>query len=248
MAHRVQELGGEFVRVATFHSACARFLRKDGPLLGYPADFSIYDTQDRDPLIGELLEGRRHRAAQVKPHQIGQWISKLKNAALKPGDMGSGDDISRIVERLWTPCHERMKRSARWTSTTCSACSCRSCASTRGRRALPGAYPWLLVDEFQDTNRVQYDLLKRCCVRRRATSASSAIPTSRSTVSAAPRCATSLEVRPRLPDDDDRAARTELPQHGEHPARGRSGDRAQHHAQAEAYAHRRRTLARRSCG
>jgi DNA helicase-2/ATP-dependent DNA helicase PcrA len=35
MAHRVQQLGGEYVRVATFHSACARFLRQDGHQLGF---------------------------------------------------------------------------------------------------------------------------------------------------------------------------------------------------------------------
>ena len=58
MAHRVQQLGGEFVRVATFHSACARFLRRDGHLLGYPADYSIYDVQDRDTVIKELMEDR----------------------------------------------------------------------------------------------------------------------------------------------------------------------------------------------
>ena len=56
MGRRVEELGGGYVRVATFHSACARFLRQDGHLLGYPPDFSIYDTQDRDTLLRELLE------------------------------------------------------------------------------------------------------------------------------------------------------------------------------------------------
>ena len=41
MARRVEELGGDYVRVATFHSACARFLRTDGHLLGFASDFSI---------------------------------------------------------------------------------------------------------------------------------------------------------------------------------------------------------------
>ena len=55
MAKRVEELGGGYVRVATFHSACARFLRSDGYLLGFKPDFSIYDTSDRDSLIKELM-------------------------------------------------------------------------------------------------------------------------------------------------------------------------------------------------
>ena len=72
MAHRVQQLGGEFVRVATFHSACARFLRHEGHLLGYPADYSIYDVQDRDSLIKELLEDVGIAASAVKPAMVGQ--------------------------------------------------------------------------------------------------------------------------------------------------------------------------------
>ncbi len=55
MAHRVQDLGGHRVQVATFHSACARFLRQDAEHLGYPRDFSIYDTYDRDVCIKQLL-------------------------------------------------------------------------------------------------------------------------------------------------------------------------------------------------
>ncbi len=164
MARRVEELGGGFVRVATFHSACARFLRRDGRLLGYPPDFSIYDTQDRDTLIKELLADLGIGTAQAKPSQIGQWISKLKNAAMTPGDMGGGDDISRIVERVWTPYHERMQQVGAMDFDDLLG------VFLRILREFPDVaehyaarYPWVLVDEFQDTNRVQYDLLKLLC-------------------------------------------------------------------------------------
>ena len=164
MARRVEELGGGYVRVATFHSACARFLRQDGQLLGYPADFSIYDTQDRDALIKELLEDLGLSSAQVKPSAVGQWISKLKNAALKPADMGGRDDISRVVERVWTPYHERMRKVGAMDFDDLLLLFLQLLkehpeAADRYR----ARYPWVLVDEFQDTNRVQYDLLKLLC-------------------------------------------------------------------------------------
>jgi DNA helicase-2/ATP-dependent DNA helicase PcrA len=164
MAHRVQELGGEFVRVATFHSACARFLRRDGHLLGYPPDFSIYDTQDRDTLIKELMEELGIGTAQVKPAQLGQWISKLKNAAMQPGDMGGGDDISRFVERLWTPYHERMKKVGALDFDDLLGVFLQILREYPAvAERYQARYPWVLVDEFQDTNRVQYDLCKRLC-------------------------------------------------------------------------------------
>jgi DNA helicase-2/ATP-dependent DNA helicase PcrA len=165
MQHRVQQLGGEFVRVATFHSACARFLRHEGHLLGYPADYSIYDIQDRDALIKELLVDHGFAAAQIKPAAIGQWISKLKNAALKPADAMLGEhDVGRVVERLWTPYHERLHQQGAMDFDDLLG------NFLRVLREFPAVaeryqarFPWLLVDEFQDTNRIQYDLLKLLC-------------------------------------------------------------------------------------
>lgn len=164
MAHRVAELGGGYVRVATFHSACARFLRQDGHHLGYPADFSIYDVQDRDTLIKELMEDLGIGSAQAKPSLLGNWISKLKNAALKPADMGGGSDIARLVERIWTPYHERMRKVGAMDFDDLLGVFLQILreqpeVAERYRER----FPWVLVDEFQDTNRVQYDLLKLLC-------------------------------------------------------------------------------------
>ena len=164
MAHRVAELGGETVRVATFHSACARFLRRDGHRLGFSPDFTIYDTQDRDALIKEVMEDLGIGSAQAKPSLIGQRISTLKNAALTPHELGGNDDVSRLVARVWTPYHERMRKSSAMDFDDLMG------LFLQILREFPevaedyrARFPWVLVDEFQDTNRVQYDLLKLLC-------------------------------------------------------------------------------------
>ncbi|HZN37391.1 MAG TPA: UvrD-helicase domain-containing protein [Planctomycetota bacterium] len=163
MARRVEELGGGYVRVATFHSACARFLRQDGHLLGYAPGFSIYDVQDRDSLIKELMEEIGISSTQAKPSLIGQWISRLKNAASRPDDLGLSD-IARIVARVWTPYHERMRKVG---AMDFDDLLVNFLQILREHPAVAERYqvrfPWLLVDEFQDTNRVQYDLLKHLC-------------------------------------------------------------------------------------
>ncbi len=164
MARRVEELGGGYVRVATFHSACARFLRADGRLLGFPPDFSIYDTQDRDTLIRELMDDLGLSSAKVKPSLLGQWISKLKNAAMQPGDLGGGDDISRLVERIWTPYHERMRKVGAMDFDDLLGNFLQILREHPDvAERYQQRFPWVLVDEFQDTNRVQYDLLKLLC-------------------------------------------------------------------------------------
>ncbi|MFK7739240.1 MAG: ATP-dependent helicase [Planctomycetota bacterium] len=165
MANRVEQLGGDYVRIATFHSACARFLRHEGHLLGYAPDYSIYDTQDRNSLIKELMMELRISLKEAKPSLIGNWISKLKNAAMSPDDgMMDGSDVLRLVERLWVPYHERMKQAS---AMDFDDLLINFLQILQEHPAVAERYqerfPYVLVDEFQDTNRVQYDLLKRLC-------------------------------------------------------------------------------------
>ncbi len=165
MAHRVQDLGGAFVRIATFHSACARFLRQDGELLGYPRDFSIYDTYDRDALIKTLIGDLGLERYKVKPSAVGRLISSMKNAGMTPQDMILGsNEVARVVERLYQPYEDRMRKLGAMDFDDLLL------NFLRLLREHPAAaeqyrerFPWVLVDEFQDTNRVQYDLLRQLC-------------------------------------------------------------------------------------
>ncbi|MBK8100941.1 MAG: UvrD-helicase domain-containing protein [Planctomycetes bacterium] len=163
MAHRVQQLGGPWVRVATFHSACARFLRHEAPRLGFPQDFTIYDVYDRDSLIKSLLDEHNLLDKGVKPAQVGQQISRLKNCAATPGDLATGfSELARVVERLWTPYAERLQKLGAMDFDDLLLHFLRL---LREHPAVAEQYrerfPWVLVDEFQDTNRVQYDLLRQ---------------------------------------------------------------------------------------
>ena len=111
MARRVEELGGDRVHVSTFHSACARFLRRDGELLGYPKDFSIYDTHDRDAVVKLLMQEHRLDKDGVKPSQVGRRISHLKNLGVKRDELVVGfSPVDRIVERLWGPYQEMLMK------------------------------------------------------------------------------------------------------------------------------------------
>ncbi len=163
MAHRVHDLGGPFVRIATFHSACARFLRADAELLGYTSNFTIYDTYDRDAAIKSLLEDLALDGKGIKPSAVGSMISRMKNTGMSPGDMVTGSsDLGRVVEKVFAPYQERMRRLGAMDFDDLLLNFLRL---LREHPAVAEAYrerfPWVLVDEFQDTNRVQYDLLRQ---------------------------------------------------------------------------------------
>jgi DNA helicase-2/ATP-dependent DNA helicase PcrA len=163
MAKRVEQLGGERVHVSTFHSACARFLRQDGERLGYPRDFSIYDTYDRDAVVKLLMQEHKLDKDSVKPSQVGRRISHLKNLGVKRDELVVGfSPIDRIVERIWDPYRQLlMKLGALDFDDLIQRFYDLLVEFPDVAERYQERYRWILVDEFQDTNRVQYDLLKR---------------------------------------------------------------------------------------
>ncbi len=162
MAYRVEAQGGFRVHVSTFHSACARFLRQDGHLLGYPRDFSIYDTYDRNACIKSLMKSLDLDEGTARPADVGRRISRLKNVGMRPDDMISGmSSLDAIVGKLYRPYEERMLALG---AMDFDDLLLRFVDLLQEHEAIAQIYQqryrWILVDEFQDTNLVQYKLLR----------------------------------------------------------------------------------------
>ena len=85
MKHRIADLvGGEAKNLwmGTFHSVFARLLRSDGPKLGYPSNFTIYDTQDSQRLIASIIKEMGLDKDIYKYKQIQNRISSFKNSLI----------------------------------------------------------------------------------------------------------------------------------------------------------------------
>ena len=171
MAHRVQDLGGHQVQVATFHSACARFLRQDAEHLGYPRNFSIYDTYDRDVCIKQLLIAHNVKiGGPVTASKVGNRISHLKNFGMTPANMVTGHgEVDAAVKRIYGPYVDRMRELGamdfddlllRFTDLLVEHPAIAQIYQDR--------FKYLLVDEFQDTNLVQYRLIKILAEKHRS--------------------------------------------------------------------------------
>jgi DNA helicase-2/ATP-dependent DNA helicase PcrA len=163
MARRVEELGGSRVRISTFHSACARFLRKDGQLLGYPPDYSIYDTQDRDTCLKAVMQDHGVDDTKVRPRWVGALISRLKNGRIGPEEFRPGKGLlEEVVARIYRPYEERMRRLG---AMDFDDLMLRFLDLLDEHPDVAERYQkkfgWILVDEFQDTNRVQYEMVRR---------------------------------------------------------------------------------------
>ena len=167
MRERVERLVGgvsKLMWVMTFHSACARILRREAPRLGYKGTFTIYDA-------GRLAadgQARDERARASTPSAFRRARSRTRSPTPRTASSTRSSTASSRARssRRRSPTSTRCTRSActpptRWTSTTCSCAPSTSWSSSRtSRERYQAAFRHVLVDEYQDTNRAQYRLLQ----------------------------------------------------------------------------------------
>ncbi len=148
--------------VSTFHSACVRILRREIEALGYKSSFTIYDTADRDRLLKKIMEEQGFSARDVKPAVLGRRISWFKNRSMGPGEhLAGGDETDVILERVWPVYQERMKAANALDFDDLLLLTLELFARFPSvREKWSGRFLHVLVDEFQDTNRIQYDLAR----------------------------------------------------------------------------------------
>ncbi len=155
--------------ICTFHSMCVRILRREIEPLGFGKEFSIYDTSDRDLLLKEILKEQNVDTQHYRPSQIGNIISGLKNrmVSAEKADEGGGY-AEKLVARAYRRYQERMKdlNALDFDDLLLYTLEIFDKFSTvRDRYA--EQFQYLMIDEFQDTNRVQYLLAKHLANQHR---------------------------------------------------------------------------------
>ncbi len=166
MSARVEELIGRGLPnlwIGTFHGICARMLRHDAPHLGYKSPFSIYDETESLSVIRKVISELDFDPRIFDPKRISWKIDQLKNKGLLPED--SWDDEDRAFDdrfrRIYSAYQERLKQ--------CNALDFgdlilqmvvlfRNNAEVRSR--WQRNFNYVMVDEYQDTNLVQYQYIR----------------------------------------------------------------------------------------
>jgi DNA helicase-2/ATP-dependent DNA helicase PcrA len=163
MAERVQHLLGshDTPLIATFHACCGRILRKDGHQLGYDASFAIYDDKDSERLLKDVIKELNLDDKRYPPAGIGARIDDCKNRGLLPEELPAGDLWNQQFIRIYAAYQERLKR--------CNALDFGDLIlqAVRLFEQFPEVltrwqqrFQWIMVDEYQDTNPVQYRLIR----------------------------------------------------------------------------------------
>ena len=166
MRERVHKLIGESRSaeplISTFHSFCVRLLRREIHHLGYNRDFSIYDTDDQKRLVKQTLEEMKLADEELKPRDVLSRISYAKNHGVSPENFAARfpSDAAKDIEFIYEKYDSRLRGS---NSLDFDDLLLKSVAVLEKKPDLQKYYSnwfkYILVDEYQDTNRPQYKLL-----------------------------------------------------------------------------------------
>jgi DNA helicase II / ATP-dependent DNA helicase PcrA len=151
--------------IGTFHSLSARLLRREAELLGFSRQFTIYDEDDRLSLIRRLMEQRGHSTKLFPPRAVQALISSAKNRMTPPAELAAGASFDRLAQ-VAADVYEAMGPALRAANAMDFDDLLLHPLELFRRhpdrlRAYQERFSFLLVDEFQDTNRAQYEMIRR---------------------------------------------------------------------------------------
>jgi DNA helicase-2/ATP-dependent DNA helicase PcrA len=152
--------------VGTFHSICARLLRQYGETVGLRKDFVIYDTDDQKRLMARVLTDLKVPERMFPVRQVLSAVDRLENQGIMAAGFQPGDYFDDVVAKAYHLFEERMAAANATDFGGLLLHTLRLCAGdTPAAHMLAERFDHVLVDEFQDTNSVQYKLV-RCLSRR----------------------------------------------------------------------------------
>ncbi len=156
-------LYGNGIWVGTFHAICARILRQDGEAIGLPRDFVVFDDGDQLALIKEAMSELSIDPETHKPRQLLSEISHAKEELLDPTEYARCAEgaLEKTVARLYPLYQKKLYKNHAVDFDDLILESVRL-LQTRPevRDYYQSRFQQVMVDEYQDINRVQYELIR----------------------------------------------------------------------------------------
>jgi len=173
MRERLERLIGNQARAVwalTFHSACGRILRREAERLGYRSNFTIYDSADQVRLVKLCLEELEKDPKRFVPRGIHSQISTLKNQLVTPKE--AMDRVASFYDQTVAETYDLYQR--RLHASNAMDFDDMLMLTVEVLERFPDAlkkwqtaFRYVLVDEYQDTNRAQYRLLQLLAAEHR---------------------------------------------------------------------------------
>jgi DNA helicase-2/ATP-dependent DNA helicase PcrA len=147
--------------IGTFHGLCNRFLRAHAQLAGLPQAFQILDTQDQLSAVKRIIKALKFDEEKCVPKQTSYFIAHAKDAGQRPKDLTPRDELGRMQQMVYQAYEDQCQREG---VVDFAELMLRTYEIMRDHPEVRDHYQrrfkHILVDEFQDTNRLQYMWLK----------------------------------------------------------------------------------------
>lgn len=151
---------GQDIWASTFHSSCARMLRRDGERLGYSSHFTIYDTDDSRRLMKDVMRDLEINEKTLSHKSILSEISRAKDSLISPEEYESqaGADFRlKVIARAYMAYQRRLADSDAMDFDDLLVNTVRlfeKCPEVL--EYYQDRFKYIMVDEYQDTNHAQY--------------------------------------------------------------------------------------------
>lgn len=157
------DIGGD-VWAATFHSTCARILRRDGDRIGYSSHFTVYDTDDSKRLVKDCQKALNIDDKMISHKSILSEISHAKDSMLSPADYqaAAGSDFRLTkIGAVYELYQKRLREADAMDFDDLLGNTVelfRQCPDVL--EYYQNRFRYIMVDEYQDTNQVQYEFVR----------------------------------------------------------------------------------------
>ena len=149
--------------IYTFHSMCVRILRNDAERLGYTRNFTIYDADDSKRLVKDVMAELGLSSRRVSENAVRSRISMAKNELVGPDGYQPklADPVDKAVKEVYAAYQRRLKRADAMDFDDLLYNTYLLLHGNEDVRAdYAERFRYILVDEYQDTNRAQYEITK----------------------------------------------------------------------------------------
>ncbi|MDY0190784.1 MAG: UvrD-helicase domain-containing protein [Desulfuromonas sp.] len=148
--------------VSTFHSSCVRILRREISVLGFDPSFSIYDDQDQERLLKNILKDLAISDKVLKARAAASAIDAAKNRGQFPQDLAQNAGHDQLIAQVYAEYQQRLQRAnALDFGDLLLYCVKLFADHPEVLQRYAERFLYMLVDEFQDTNLVQYRLVQQ---------------------------------------------------------------------------------------
>ncbi|MEG1269225.1 MAG: 3'-5' exonuclease [Oscillospiraceae bacterium] len=154
---------GNDVFAATFHSSCVRFLRRNADLLGFPKNFTIYDTDDSQRALKEIYKDKNIDEKLFPVRAVHGRIGRIKDEMISPTDFAeqAANYNDKIIAQIYAAYQTKLKRAGAFDFDDLIYYTVILLTQfPEIREYYNHKFKYIMVDEYQDTSYAQYRLIE----------------------------------------------------------------------------------------